>query len=126
MKKHIDTSLSKTSPKNKEYTAINICRDHAVIEFEGILLAKTVLWRAEIRTLTYHCIMNKITTGNTQKFIDIPPNEIDHEQNIAKIILGLNLAYIDHSTIMSSSILIRQYKNLKPGQHKYGEIIEIQ
>jgi len=109
---------------SKEYTPISICRDYAKIEFEGILFSKPVVWHAEIRTLSYQCELDNRKSGEIQQFIEIPQADIKNEA--ANIVLGLNIKQINKAAILSSIILIRQYKNLRPGIHRYGEIVPIQ
>jgi len=89
-------------------------------------MGNAVLWHAEIRTLTYHCRLLNIAATPIQQFIDISLDKIEASPSKTVMTLGLNLEMINHAAILSSIILIRQYKNLKPGLHKYGEIICIQ
>jgi len=125
MEKHSIMNKQKSDTNIKEYTPVSVCRDFAVIEFNGVFLGEAILWQAEIRTLSYHCQLHNITS-TIRQFIDISEQKIESGPASAKLILGLNLPQIDRSTILSSIILVRQYKNLKPGLHQYGEIVNLQ
>lgn len=107
-----------------EYTPISVCGDYAKIEFQGTFFSKPILWRAQIRTLSYQCQIDSMTTGDIQQFIDIPQAGI--KDGIANIVLGLNIDQINKAAILSSIILVRQYKNLRPGIHRYGETLSVQ
>ena len=109
----------------KEYTPISVCREFAVIEFEGMFLSQRVTWRADIRTLKYHCRVNDISCDAVQQFIEIPPDQVNMEADKITITLGLNRPLINHATLLAAIALIRQYKKLKPGVHRYGEIVNL-
>ncbi len=123
MKKHSTSDRIKPITNPKEYTPVSVCRDFAIIEFDGIFMEHRLLWRAEIRTLAHHCRLLNISATPMQQFIDVSLDIIDINSRKASLILGLNLKEINHAAILSSMILIRQYKNLKVGLHQYGEMI---
>lgn len=121
MKKQADLVAIGTSKDLQEYRPVSLCPDFAIIEFKGIFQGNEVLWHTEIRTLAYHCRLLSIG-GKIRQFIDIPMDKVRFDLATANLVLGLNLDKINQAAIRSSIILIRQYKNLKPGVHQYGEL----
>ncbi len=120
MKKQANSTTPQATRNLKEYRLISSGLDFATIEFKGVFQENDVLWHAEIRTLAYHCHLLNIRT-KIRQFIDIPVDKVRFDLSTADLVLGLNLDKINPAAIRSSIILVRQYKNLKPGLHQYGE-----
>jgi len=99
--------------------------DCAVICFDGGFEGQTVSWRAEIQTLEriYRSTLaeRSLPPGSPlelQQFIEIP--QPPRHGVPAAIHIALDVARIDHPTLLKAVVMVRQYKRLKLGRHNYG------
>jgi len=86
----------------------------AYIKFTGMFEGDQVVWNACVQTIEDYAQYNP-TTNDPMQFI-----EIDVEDNICFLQVGLNVALIDKPTIERTILMIRNYKRLHQGRHEYG------
>ena len=110
--------------EKNSYTPLFICEDYAQIEFPGNFLGNEVIWQAEIRTLRYHSTLNNHSGSELQQFIEI--SKVGDQSLFRQVTLGLNLDSINNAAILSSMVMLKNYKNLKNGLHQYGDFVSIQ
>jgi len=99
--------------------------DWAVICFDGSFQGQAVSWRAEVQTLEriYRGALagRNLPPGSPlelQQFIDIP--QPPRPGVPAAIHIALDVARLDHPTLLKTVVMVRQYKRLKLGRHDYG------
>ncbi len=81
--------------------------------FIGPLDGNPIIWNCQLQTL--QSLAQSRQLKQMQQFIHIYNN-----QEIYHLEIGLYLKQIDLATIKRTIIMIRQYKNLRSGQHNYG------
>jgi len=86
----------------------------AYIKFTGIFEGKQVVWNACVQTIDDYAQYNP-TTHDPMQFI-----EIDLEDGVYFLQVGLNVTLIDKPTIERTILMIRNYKRLHQGRHEYG------
>lgn len=81
----------------------------ARVRFRGPFLGREITWEATLTALP---------PGGPPRpnFIDIPDG--DHDPR--PIHIGLNVAAVDHPTVLKTIIMVRNYKRLAVGRHEYG------
>ena len=97
----------------------------ARVRFPGLFQDRPVVWDAEILTLeaydrqqTRHASIP--TSPRTwQQFIEIGAPS---EQGVP-LRVGLAVPLIDAATVLRTTIMIRNYKRLRPGRHEFGEAL---
>jgi hypothetical protein len=116
----------KSDNRNIDYTLLNRhSPEHVEVQFSGTFLNQPVIWYAFIRTLRDYCLHELLTPQQSQQtthiqaqaFIDVNIQNNTHNLNVA-----LNLPVIDDAAILRTIIMIRQYKRLQTGRHRYGDI----
>ena len=103
---------------------IELCGDPDLqqvhIRFTGRLQGVTVVWNCQIVTLKEEARrLAERGAGEVtlKRFIEIgKPAETGMPLRV-----GLNVRQIDAPVIRKTIIMIRNYKNLQPGRHEYGE-----
>ena len=81
----------------------------ARIRFHGPFLGRQVTWEATLIALPQD-------GPPRPNFIEIPDGDFDPHP----IRIGLNVAAIDHPTVLKTIIMVRNYKRLGVGRHEYG------
>ncbi|MCK9532138.1 MAG: hypothetical protein M0R77_16495 [Gammaproteobacteria bacterium] len=81
------------------------------VRFSGRLLGQAVLWDATLSTLA--------ASGRVRRFIEVGGSS-PHGTLLA---VGLDVPCIDGPTVLKTVIMIRGWKNLRPGRHEYGQPI---
>jgi hypothetical protein len=92
---------------------------HAHIRFTGPFEGRTILWDATVMTLVhYRGLAGGTDTAQPRRqFIEVGP-----EQNqLRKLVIGLNVAQINTPVLLKTIIMIRKYKRLHRGRHEYGD-----
>jgi hypothetical protein len=84
------------------------------IKFTGMFYGESVVWNACIQTIDDYSQYNE-TAKDPMQFI-----EIDVENGVYFLQVGLNVALIDKPTIERTILMIRNYKRLHQGRHEYG------
>jgi hypothetical protein len=78
------------------------------VRFTGRLLGKPVTWDATLCTLA--------SVGASRRFIDVGAATATG----TRLLVGLDVPCIDAPTVLKTVIMIRGWKNLRPGRHDYG------
>lgn len=81
------------------------------LRFEGRLLGRPVTWDATL------CTLNACTPRAIRRFIEVGDTTADG----VRLVVGLDVPSIDAPTLQKTVIMIRGWKNLRPGRHDYGE-----
>jgi hypothetical protein len=82
--------------------------DASEIEFAGEFEGEPVMWRAKVRVLR----------PGERSFISVG----DVRNGTRLISVGLPLPRIDRPALVSTVIMIRQYRGLRRGYHAFGEM----
>jgi len=82
--------------------------DASEIEFAGQFEGEPVRWRAKVRVLK----------PGERSFISVG----DVSNGARMISIGLPLPRIDRSALVSTVIMIRQYRGLRKGYHAFGDM----
>jgi len=85
--------------------------------FDGPFEHKIVTWHAHLVTCKHFNHLSQSPDTETPRFIDITPSAETGHYNI-KICLDIN--HITKAEILKTIIMVRQYKKLAPGKHKFG------
>ena len=99
------------------------------IWFTGSYVDKDVLWKCRLYTLQqYHedyiasARIDVDQPARLRQFIEVGPNTGEY----CPLTVGVNLPEIDHSTVLKTIVMIRNYKSLKQGRHEFGAVIDLQ
>lgn len=92
--------------------------DCAMLQFTGRFQGRDVIWNATVTTLARHNRQHAGSSGPLarRQFIDIAPGD----GTVRDIVVGLDLATIDHPVLLKTIIMIRKYKRLHAGRHEFG------
>ena len=110
---------------NRDFLIINSEDDQACeIKFIGPFNGAPVIWLANIQTLKHYASKLREASKESgmvkmQQFLEIEPN-----QELFRIDVGLNIDKIDEAAIKRTIIMVRKYKRLHIGRHEYGEFVE--
>jgi len=85
--------------------------------FIGHLHGKAIIWNTRLRTL--QSLAQTQQLNQLQQFI-----HIQNEHNSYRLEIALYLKQIDLAAIKRTIIMIRNYKNLRSGQHNYGAVYD--
>ena len=88
----------------------------AHIKFNGLFQGKKVTWDTHFFTLPGYKAQKNIKDKKLKQFIDIQVIE----PGSMKLTIALNITEVNKPNILKMMIMIKQYKNLSPGQHEYG------
>jgi len=88
--------------------------------FEGTLDGVPQRWQARLRTLE-HCYVESVPEESGEsvglrQYIEV--GEAAKEGR--RLEIGLMVSAIDVPTVTKAIIMIRQYRNLRPGRHEFG------
>jgi len=92
----------------------------ARFDFTGPFQQDGVSWHCELCTLAH--IAAETGQHELQQFLEVTPCEAEHSFDIR---VGLMLDRIDAAAIHKTIIMIRQYKNIAVGLHRYGEVYRL-
>jgi len=84
------------------------------VKFTGNFHGQEVVWNACVQTIDDYSQYNE-TASDPMQFI-----EIDVEDGVYFLQVGLNVALIDKPTVERTILMIRNYKRLHQGRHEYG------
>jgi hypothetical protein len=91
----------------------------ARVVFEGTLDGVPQRWQARLRTLR-HCYL-EFSSGSGEpaalrQYIEVGESGAEGR----RLEVGLMVPAIDGATVAKAIIMIRQYRNLRPGRHEFG------
>ena len=116
----------KSDNHNIDYTLLHRhSPEHVEVQFNGSFLNQTVCWHGCIRTLRDYCVHELLTPQQSQQTTNIQAQafiDVNIQNKIHKVTVALNLPVIDDAAILRTIIMIRQYKRLQTGRHRYGDI----
>lgn len=84
------------------------------LKFTGMFHGEPVVWNACIRTIDEYSQHHEVAKDPLQ-FI-----EIDVDNGVHFLQVGLNVEVIDKPTIERTILMIRRYRRLYQGRHEYG------
>lgn len=100
---------------NQKYLLESVCPAAKVyLKFTAMFHGELVVWNACIRTIDEYSQNHQVAIDPMQ-FI-----EIDVEEGVYFLQVGLNVEVIDEPTIKRTMLMIRNYKRLHQGRHEYG------
>ena len=91
----------------------------ARIRCTGTLQGTTIIWEVRLMTLRhyYQTLSKAERRHGIRQFIEVEPLS----DGVSSATIGLNLSRIDEPAVLKTIIMLRQWKRLKPGRHRYGE-----
>ena len=94
------------------------------LKFAGVFQDKKITWDLTLFTLSeyYRQIEPDTAVTDRRQFIYI--GELNHRDEVP-VRVGLNVPIINKPTIVKTIKMIRQYKRLHKGWHKWGPVITI-
>ena len=95
--------------------------ERARIRFRGTLQGNPVEWEATIQTLRDH-VRGNPGWKRPRNFIEVGGETEGRRQ----LHVCLDVARIDHPTLLKTIHMIRHYKRLAPGRHEYGPVMDIE
>ena len=84
------------------------------LKFIGNFQGEPVVWNACVRTIDEYS-QNHQVAKDPMQFI-----EINAEDGVYFLQVGLNVEVIDKPTIERTMLMIRKYRRLQQGRHEYG------
>lgn len=109
-----------STPEAADYQCLQgLGSQRAHIRFDGTLQGRAVHWDAVVQTLHEYRQQHPGVEG-LRNFIDIGGESADGRQ----LHVCINVACIDHPTLLKTIHMIRHYKRLAPGRHAYGPVLE--
>lgn len=103
-------NMSQTNVPDLMYECLDaLGGDRVRVRFAGRLLGESVTWDATLCTLA-------AASHPARRFIEV--GETTSEGT--RLTVGLDVARIDRPTVLKTVIMIRGWKNLRPGRHDYG------
>ena len=88
----------------------------AHIHFTGPFEGRTTLRDARVMTLAHYRKLAGATAPALRQFIEAGPEQ----EQLRRLIIGLNVAQIDTPVLLKTIIMVRKYKRLHRGRHEYG------
>jgi len=112
----VDAFKQFLSPTGGAYERLSaIPAQQALIRFIGHFEHQPVIWQATVQTLAFAASLQGVEA--LQSFIDID----GHTDNARLIRVGLPVSVVDEAVLRNTVLMVRRYKNLRPGRHDYGE-----
>jgi len=110
----IDDFRLELSMQNKAFLLFtDLPAEKVFLQFEGKLENIPVVWNACIRTVEEYSREHPVS-DDPHQFIDIKV-----ENEVYNLEIALNIKQINQAVIEGTIIMIRKYKNLRPGCHEY-------
>lgn len=114
----------KLAKQNLNYEALTpLNHGYVHIRFGGRFQNQDTIWDAHLYSLAYYInnVAGAACAEQARQFIHVG-SQCD---GLRELSIGLNVPVIDEPTIQKSIIMIRQYKNLRSGQHEYGPSVKM-
>ncbi len=105
---------------DKHYEALEpLGGQTTLVRFTGPLQGRDIVWNVRLITLAHHyqTVSCSERLQGVRQFIAVGPSA----NGVGSATIALNLSRIDEPAVLKTIIMVRQWKQLGPGRHEYGE-----